>query len=460
MAGGESPPAFFFIMAGVSQWMMNPIGNLLNLFNTSNDGNGTIWNHNNGYESSSFTEAGNQNAGNFGLDPDGLVSGLWNDWMGFTSQSREFSQQEYLQDKMNAYNTPLNQMKRMTKAGINPLNAAAAVAGSGSESAQAPSVASNQNGVQNGVASAAQMIASLGSSAAGFAEAAFKQGTLKPTIDKLNSEFEKNLVDKGFTEQQIDGLITDNKYRGENWEAEINLKRLQADDFYHQWQNLEAQYQLLINQAETEVHRWELLDSQAGEATAHANYLEALNRKTSLEADWMKIRVDFWKERGFDILSSSVDMVLVQMIENGKPVDELCKELIRYYGDREYEVGKGEQKAIRDYAQSIAFRRQRGESIASTRYDSPKSFSEAFWKVVQGMDNTLNKELSAIYKRFMSHPDNAKEIRRNLAAALGELSGENVMMDDPDVQNLINEITDLLQFSDFALEQYFKNLGK
>lgn len=247
-------------MANIVSWLMNPIGNLLNLFNTSNDGGSTIWNHNNGYQGNSFTEQGNQNAGNFGLDPDGMVSGLWNDWMGFTSQSREFSQQEYLQDKMNLYNTPLNQMKRMKEAGINPNTAAAGISQGGNESVQAPAVASNQGGVAQGVSSAASMISGLGEVAQvasviskNQAETDNLQANTKSTLDLLSAN--KGLIrmqtylaykNAGVADLTAKSLEIENTYRGENMLLDIAAKRLQLPILRQTFRNLRKEYDLKV----------------------------------------------------------------------------------------------------------------------------------------------------------------------------------------------------------------------
>lgn len=93
-----------------------------------------------GYATPSAAETSNGFVGT-GLDPEGLVSGFYNDVMGFTSQSREFEQQQYMQDRQWAHDDPAAQMERLRKAGINLNTAAAGVAG-GNVSAAAPSVGS------------------------------------------------------------------------------------------------------------------------------------------------------------------------------------------------------------------------------------------------------------------------------------------------------------------------------
>lgn len=113
----------------------------------------SLWNHDNGYQVPSTSETANQLSGS-GVDPFGIVSGLWNDITGVTAQSREFSQQEYLQDKQNEYNKPINEMARMKEAGINPNVAASGIAGNGSPSASPAQVSSNTQGASNALQAA------------------------------------------------------------------------------------------------------------------------------------------------------------------------------------------------------------------------------------------------------------------------------------------------------------------
>ena len=335
-------------MSGLVPWLMNPIGNLFNLFNTKNDGGSTLWNHGQEYANPSFTEEGNKNAGNFGLDPNGYVSGLWNDVMGFTSQSREFAQQEYLQDKMNEYNLPVNQMKRLIDAGINPNLAASAVAGNGGESAQAPQVSSNTAGVAEGISKVAGTVASLGAGAASFADAAFKEGTLDVTISNLSADTKKKLVELGLSEAQIRGLDIDNMYKDSEWQKKLSLLDLEADNYSHQWDVLNSEWSLNMQKINESLKQMELADSQIGLNTANAQYLDMLKQKTELEKEWINIRVEFWKARGFDILTNSRDMAIVQMIENGKDIKPLLSSLREYEDSISYASKNAEQQAIKD----------------------------------------------------------------------------------------------------------------
>lgn len=303
-------------MSDVVSWLMNPIGNLLNLFNTSNDGGSSIWNHNNGYQGNSFTEQGNQYAGNFGLDPDGMVSGLWNDWMGFTSQSREFSQQEYLQDKMNWYNHPINQMSRVKSAGINANTAAAGIAQGGNESAQAPSVASNQGGVSQGVASAASALS--GGAGAALAVAQRKQALSQSKLFDVQANetnelltFRKNLFSaetaKAWSDAGMDSALANYWSTKAAW-----ADQQERMDFFSKVYGLDrADKELKILDEEIKIKKNEVEISKQ-----NLSQEEYRSRMMAVEAEAAERRRDILRKYGVDI-DDSRDGMLIAAKDSG-----------------------------------------------------------------------------------------------------------------------------------------------
>lgn len=146
------------------------------------ESNGTLWNHGTSYAVDSASEMSNNSWFDGILDPTGVVKGFYNDFMGYTSQSREFAQQEYLQDKQNAYNSPAAQMQRMKDAGINTNLAAAGIAGVGSQSANPASVASP---------TPADPISPLLGAATGLRNSALTGDLNESVIDKNRSDAER-----------------------------------------------------------------------------------------------------------------------------------------------------------------------------------------------------------------------------------------------------------------------------
>lgn len=182
----------------------------------------TIWNHSQSekYSVPSTTEQGNDYAGS-AIDPFGGISGLWNDLTGVTAQSREFAQQEYLQDKQNDYNKPVNQMQRMIDAGINPNTAAAGISQGGNESAQAPAVASNESGAAQGLSAAGAALGAVTGGIGSLASAglaAAQAGEISALLDFKKNQFAadtaKTWIDAGMDRNMANYWGTKAAYAG------------------------------------------------------------------------------------------------------------------------------------------------------------------------------------------------------------------------------------------------------
>lgn len=158
-----------------------------------------------------------------------LFDALYRDFTGETSQQREFEQQEYLLDKMNQFNTPENQLKRLTDAGINPHAAAAAIAGQPTESAQAPQVSTANTAPAAALGSASQAVGAINQSANNAAqrrlldaEAEEKKSIANRTNSLLDFEKEKLVRENALLLQQ-EGLTY--------WEAySASVTYLYADE--------------------------------------------------------------------------------------------------------------------------------------------------------------------------------------------------------------------------------------
>lgn len=96
----------------------------------------------------------------FGLFGDAdASSNLFKELSGYSAQQREFEQQEYLLDKEQSFADERNRMERLKEAGVNPLTAAAGVAGSAA-SPIAPAVSNATGGPSAAFGSAASLMSS------------------------------------------------------------------------------------------------------------------------------------------------------------------------------------------------------------------------------------------------------------------------------------------------------------
>ncbi|MBO7734944.1 MAG: hypothetical protein J6S67_20450 [Methanobrevibacter sp.] len=175
------------------QQTQDPLG-----FNGSNRGYG-------------FASAIDDVAGTFLFgDPD-ASSNIWAELSGYNSQQREFQQQEYLLEKEQNWNSEGARMERMKAAGINPLTAAAGIAGS-QGSATAPAVSNATGSPSAAVGSAASMLNSVGSSRQAFAEASFKGATEEPTVQNIIADTEEKATQAGYNKEQAQNLAISNLF--------------------------------------------------------------------------------------------------------------------------------------------------------------------------------------------------------------------------------------------------------
>lgn len=351
------------------------------------------------------------------LDAAGLQGSFIEKWlMPGKVQQREFGQQVALQQMQNDWQSAENQkwndeiekMARLRKAGVNPLTAASAVAGNNA-SPNSPTSVGSVPSVPDGITPSDVVGAAnaMTGGAASLADAAFKLGTLNPTIESLNADIEKKLSEKGFTDEQIYAWRIDNKYRDANAQIDLRIKGLNEQNIAKQWEVMHAQYELISTQIDTEIAKQrELYEaakldiSQAGLADAEARYYNSLARKTSHDAEWQKIRIDFWKSQGFDIMNSSTDNILVQKLENGQSIKEAVKELSDYYEQR----ADAEQQAIENHAFNISKNSSLGKAYASW-YERPNNMF--------GAVNDAAKDLRRMIDRSeKSKEEAAKELRK------------------------------------------------
>lgn len=261
----------------------------------------SFWNHDNGYRMQSLTADSDSPLG-WLLDPTGTVAGLWNDITGASSQSREFAQQEYLMDKQNEYNLPVNQMARMKAAGINPNTAAIGIAQGGNESAQAPAVASNEQGVANGIGQAAAAISGIGALPATVAnlaaDSAAKEAVANETNQLLSLKgglFRAQTYDAfthaGLNFHQAAAFEIENQYRGIGLCLDIAAKRAQLPILRQTFRNLQAEYD--VKMKNIEVMEQEIRESASRISLNEGLALQARKNAAYLEANtWYQARIN------------------------------------------------------------------------------------------------------------------------------------------------------------------------
>lgn len=283
-------------------------------------------------------------------DPD-ASSTIAGELTGYNAQQREFEQQEYMQDKQNEWNSAQQQMKRAKEAGINPLTAASAIAGNGSSGAVSPEP-SAAGAAAGGLGAVSGLANAITGGKASLAKAALDKSnknrtdTLLPDEKrKLQNEADKEFELVGLNKAQRILAASSAEYADENALRDIQMKRVRVQQMSQEYKNLKAQHEQIMEDINVKIAEAKALNKQA-------DYYAALKLKTDEETRWIKADNDFWDANGFDRHANSNDLIISQLIAEGKDPDKYIESWINYQERYSYAVQKGTSRAERSYGTS------------------------------------------------------------------------------------------------------------
>lgn len=243
---------------------------------------------------------------------------VFEDWI--FPQRKE--QRQFGQELALMYNEPKIRMQAMKEAGINPLTAAGAIAGSSPSSTPQPSSSVNPIG---DVAGAVGTAADAFNSTAG---AISTLGKLSPEISNIKSDTAKNFADIGLTNEQTQGVMTDNKYKDEDWRANLDVKRQQFDNMKAEWDNLKATHEQIKKSIDEMQAQIDLSGSQQDQ-------LDAMKNRIEEETRFIKEKNDFCLRNKLYLLDSGIDGYIFSMIESGADMSQFNKFVDTYSNYRE-----------------------------------------------------------------------------------------------------------------------------
>lgn len=280
---------------------------------------------------------------------------------------------------------PSIRMEALKKAGINPLTAAAGIAGASPSSTPQPASSVNPIG---DVAGAVGSVASGYDALANGVATLFK---LKPEIDEITSRARKNLASAGLDKVNTDAVLTDNKYRDENWEAELNIKRQSYINMKQQLSNMKAQHAEIYRHIDEMMSTIELNGSQK-------DYFDAMQMKVQEDLRWQKELNDWCLQNKLMIRDSGVDGYIFNMMYNDVPqgdVDAFFDHYYDYCRNRNYFSTKGVRDAEVDTAFDKAFNEALGNVDVQAKYAS-----------YFGDIEVLKETLKEMYKELIDNPGN------------------------------------------------------
>ena len=233
----------------------------------------------------------------------------------------DFAQRMFMMTEQNNWSSAQEQMKRAKAAGINPLTAAAGIAGTdlgssipssgvgytGSDTDRINSVLNAVNGTLGAVSDVGNAITGGQSS---LADAAFKRATQDPTIEKLRSDassaFEKAGLDK--IQAEIAGYTL--KYADENAILDMQTKRVNIRRISQEYANLKAEHYNILKE-------YDDIEANIALKYSEKEVAEATRAKIAEDTRWIKAANDFWDSHGFLRDSNSNDSIIADLVANG-----------------------------------------------------------------------------------------------------------------------------------------------
>lgn len=430
-------------------------------------------------------------------DESGLISGLTgglgtalfgdedsfgqfvNELTGYNSQQREFSQQEYLLDKQNKWNSAAEQMKRAKEAGINPLTAAGSIAGSAG-AASVPQVSSATTSAAGGLSALGTAVGSIGSLGAQNDLANAEAENQRSQANKNNAElpfvpvlshgqymqmygnFIQSMKDVGIAEVISGGIAFDLMSGGLQKAIDYLSLCSGIRNVDTQMKNIKADYDLKMKDVESYDLRLNsnlsLQEKQGLQAAANALKLKAeteyQNQINSLNASLPGITLGqssfitalAWKK--------GVDSPEFHALENG---------IYRWT----YNSSFGNYKAEAENAYSIAYARKSGENVSDVTYGRIGSAFDMCGRIAGIGTNFLTglgADLIQSFKYAANDIKNAfargdaKKVRQELRMVLDNLYDQmdKYPEDAEHCQKLIDDIQTALQLNNKELLDWYK----
>lgn len=367
------------------------------------------------------------------------------DWLWPAAKEERQMREQLTMDKL----SPVAKMQGLKAAGINPLTAAGAVAGSNSTLPQ-PSASTNPIGdVAGAIGSAAAAVEGLG----GLSIAAEK---LPDEIEKLRSDSSKNFADIGLTNAQTQGVLFDNTYKNEDWKSRLNVQRQQFENMKKEYSNLEAIHAQILKDIEAKQAQIELNGSQE-------DYYNSLKLQVEELTRWQKQLDDFRINHKLFITDSGIDGYIFSMVESGADMAQFDKFIEEYSKYRSSVVGaeaRSQYSAEADYAEAISRARKNGENASDEFYGRFGSAFDLAGKVAslgsRLTSGVLGSAVNSISDLFKS--GKAKDIRNELNMILNNAYEQMELYPDEKtrLQPIIDMCTSALQLSNTELVDWWK----
>lgn len=371
-------------------------------------------------------------------------------------QQHEYGQQVALQLQSQEFAMDYEgKMNAMMKAGINPLTAAAGLAGASTSAiSSVPSTGVGQ-GV-NAVNAASEAVKTLSGGAKDVVESVAQGTKLDPEKNQIIADTYLKYKEAGYNDEMAKGLAIANSYMPA--EKFLGLVSLSG-----QIRNLHGEYLNMMKDIDVKNERIKEIEKHIKEMGSTIS----LNEKLALESEKRALQIEAqteetqWlnnKRNELDIdPRSPLEMNMFMSGVKYGPDDARYTTGNQILFDTNYNRFSGQYSAEDKYAYSIAYRRQRGENVADIVDNRIGGWPDLIGRVSEHVDIHIGNIVNGI--KNVPKNQQGKKIREELTMVLNNAyKSQEDFPDDKDIPRIIEDLQLALSLSNNELvEWYSKN---
>lgn len=235
-------------------------------------------------------------------------------------QFAEFSQQMYMQQYLNWWNSESERMQRGIAAGINPYLMANGIAGASNPTASAPPSAAGAG--SQSLSALANGLGTIGSFVSQGINSFSQLYKLRHEVNNLDADTALKFEQLGFTSAQSKAMAIQLRYMDEKeqigvWQALADFGKTSQE-----YANLKELHNNIIAQYDEIVAHKDLLIAQEGEVNALKQVHDAEVSRIKAVAEWQKIENNFFNAHGYKIGSPIYESIRDAVV-NGKQIDTM-----------------------------------------------------------------------------------------------------------------------------------------
>lgn len=307
---------------------------------------------------------------------------VFSDWLHPSRKEARQVLEQYEMDRVE----PTLKMQGLKAAGINPLTAAAGIAGSGGSSA-VPQPAESTNPIGD----VANSVGAAAGAAQNYAGVVSLLSKLPHELDNIDADSAAKLAAAGLSNAQTQGVLTDNTYKDEDWKTRLNVQRQQFENMKQELTNMKATHREIMTHCDEMISQIELNGSVK-------EYNEALMARVNEETRWMKELNDWRISHNLHIVDSGIDGYIFDMALRDADISEFDN-FIDIYSEYRGRVQRAVSDAQNTSDVNAAFDKAFNQALGNA--DVAAKFAPYMANI-----DVLKSAMLELYKAIIENPKN------------------------------------------------------